>query len=80
MGFGLFLMVVGGILAFAVDDEVPNLDLGITGLIIMAAGAATIAYARNNVHRERVVTRRGDSEPHIVEEVVRERDSGPSSY
>ena len=56
MGGGMFLMVVGAILAFAVDDDVPGIDLGMTGLILMLAGAAAIAYARRGSERERTVT------------------------
>ena len=78
MGTGVFLMVVGAILAFAVDDDVPNINLGVTGLILMIAGAVVIAHARYNEQREKVVTLREESEdphtaPRVVEEVVRER-------
>jgi hypothetical protein len=80
MGLGLFLVVVGAILAFAVDDNLPDVNLGVAGLIIMLAGAAVIAHARNRVVRERVVTRRdgdaGDGPSHVIEEVIRERDAG----
>ena len=80
MGSGLFLLVVGAILAFAVDDGVPRVNLHVTGVIIMLAGAAVIAHARNRVVRERVITRRaggesGESTEQVVEEVVRERDA-----
>jgi membrane protein implicated in regulation of membrane protease activity len=80
MGSGLFLVVVGAILAFAVDDQVPHINLGVTGVIIMLAGAAVIAHARTHVERERIITRRDsddeDSGGHVVEEVVREHDTG----
>lgn len=56
MGGGMFLMVVGAILAFAVDDDLPGIDLHVTGLILMLAGAAAIAWARRGSERERVVT------------------------
>jgi hypothetical protein len=67
MGGGLFLLVVGAILAFAVDDDMPGIDLGTVGLILMLAGAAVIAWARNGHERERVVTTTGT-----------EADLGPS--
>jgi Domain of unknown function (DUF6458) len=78
VGTGVFLMVVGAILAFAVDDNVPNINIGVTGVILMIAGAALIAHARWEEQREKVVTLRDDSAdpstpPHVVEEVVRER-------
>jgi membrane-bound ClpP family serine protease len=77
VGVGVFLMVVGAILAFAVDDDVPGIDLGIAGLILMVAGAAVIAHARHGAQRERVVTRRDETDPtsppHVVQETTRER-------
>jgi hypothetical protein len=78
VGTGVFLMVVGAILAFAVDDNVPNINIGVTGVILMIAGAAVIAHARWEEQREKVVTVRDDpsdpsTPPHVVEQVVRER-------
>jgi membrane protein implicated in regulation of membrane protease activity len=80
MGAGVFLLVLGAILAFAVDDEVPGINLAMTGLILMLAGAAVIAYKRRGVERERVVTRIDDpAEPgegqHVVKEIVREHET-----
>jgi hypothetical protein len=79
MGGGVFLLVVGAILAFAVHDDVPGINLTMTGLILMLAGAAIVAYKRHGAERERVVTtieEPGDphSAQHVVKEVVRERD------
>jgi hypothetical protein len=78
MGSGLFLVVLGALLTFAVKDEMPNVNLGVAGLILMLAGAAVIAHARATAQKERVVTRREESgDPgiptHVVEETVRER-------
>ena len=78
MGTGVFLMVVGAILAFAVKDDLPNLNLHITGLILMIAGAALIGLARHREQHEKVTTVREESEDpdtpsHEVEETVRER-------
>ena len=56
MGGGMFLMVLGAILAFAVDSDLPGINLNVTGLILMLAGAAAIAWARRGSERERVVT------------------------
>lgn len=41
-GVGIFLLVVGAILAFAVRDSVPGVDLGMIGYICMGAGALAI--------------------------------------
>ncbi len=79
MGAGVFLLVVGAILAFAIDDDVPGINLGVAGLILMLAGAAVIAHARHGAQRERVVRRVEEhtdptEPPQVVEEIIRERD------
>ena len=71
-------MVLGALLTFAVKDEMPNVNLGVAGLILMVAGGAVIAHARATAAQERVVTTREESgDPtvpvHVVEEIVRER-------
>lgn len=38
-GVGIFLVVVGAILAFAVQDSIEAVDLTMVGYILMAAGA-----------------------------------------
>ena len=82
---GIFLAVLGAILTFAVrQGESPTLDLRVVGLILMAAGAAVILYARHGSTRERTVTTIDDtSDPsrptHTVIERVNDRDSGPEA-
>lgn len=39
IGLGIVLAVIGAILRFAVADAVEGVDLGMIGLILMAAGA-----------------------------------------
>jgi Domain of unknown function (DUF6458) len=39
LGAGIFLLAVGAILAFAVNVEVPGIDLTVVGYILMIAGA-----------------------------------------
>ena len=81
MGFGIFLTVLGAILAFAVrQGEAPTIDLDVVGLILMIAGGGIILYARQGRTQERVVTTIDDnSDPsrptHTVIESVNERDS-----
>ena len=75
-------MVIGAILAFAVDDGLPGVNLTMVGLILMVAGAAVIAYKRRGSQRERVVTRveepgHHDEERTVVKEIVREHDTDP---
>jgi hypothetical protein len=40
IGAGIFLIVVGAILTFAVDATLAGLDLNVVGWILMLAGAA----------------------------------------
>ncbi len=42
LGAGIFLLAVGAILAFAVNVEVPGIDLTTVGYILMIAGAVGI--------------------------------------
>jgi nitrate/nitrite transporter NarK len=39
IGAGIFLLAVGGILAFAVSDRISGVDLTMVGYILMGAGA-----------------------------------------
>jgi uncharacterized membrane protein HdeD (DUF308 family) len=42
IGAGIFLLVVGGILAFGVSDAIEGVNLYVIGLICMAAGVLGI--------------------------------------
>jgi len=39
IGAGIFLLAVGGVLAFAVSDRISGIDLTMVGYILMGAGA-----------------------------------------
>jgi hypothetical protein len=59
IGSGIFLIVLGAILAFAVNAETSAVDLDVIGWICMGAGVVAIivslimaAQARNTTHRE----------------------------
>jgi F0F1-type ATP synthase assembly protein I len=77
MGAGLTLVVVGALLAFAVKDDVPGLNLVVAGLILMLAGCAVIAHARATAQKEKVTRREETDDPvshtHVVQETVRQR-------
>ena len=45
IGAGIFLLVVGGILAFGVRDQWDALDLTVIGYICMGAGALAVILA-----------------------------------
>ena len=50
IGVGIFLLAVGGVLAFAVSDRISGVDLTMVGYIMMGAGALglLIALVMNN--------------------------------
>ena len=78
MGAGLSLIVIGALLAFAVEDDVSGINLGIAGLILMLAGAAVIAHARATSQKEQVTIRREETDEstphtHVVQETIRQR-------
>jgi uncharacterized protein DUF6458 len=73
VGPGLLLLVLGALLAFAVKDDMPGVNLGVAGLILMVAGAAVIAHARGTAREERIVERHEESsDPNTPNHVVRE--------
>jgi nitrate/nitrite transporter NarK len=45
IGVGVFLLAVGGVLAFAVTDRISGVDLTMVGYILMGAGALGLAIA-----------------------------------
>lgn len=45
VGFGIFLVVVGAVLAFAVKAKVSDFDLTMIGWILMAAGAVVLVVS-----------------------------------
>ena len=69
LGSGIFLVVVGAILAFAVDVSLSGLDLQVVGWICMAAGALAIVLSlvtntqRANTSHTEVVERRDVGNP-----------------
>jgi Domain of unknown function (DUF6458) len=59
LGSGIFLMVVGAVLAFAVRDSIDAIDLTMIGYICLAAGVVAViislvvnAQNRTTTHRE----------------------------
>lgn len=59
LGLGIFLLVVGAILTFAVGDAIAAIDLVVVGYILMAAGVLSLLLGlvmntqrTNTTHRE----------------------------
>lgn len=53
IGFGIFLMVVGAILAFAVQDGINGVDLTLVGYILIAGGALVTLLSAIALTRKR---------------------------
>ncbi len=71
MGPGIFLLVLGAVLAFAVRQDTPVLDVQVTGVIFMIAGALLIYLSSRSRTRQRSVVTRDDlsSPQHPLHEV-----------
>ncbi|MFX0538634.1 DUF6458 family protein [Ornithinimicrobium sp. Y1847] len=68
LGLGILLLVIGAIMAFAVNYQVSGIEVSTIGYILMAAGALSLllglvmnAQRTNTTHRE-VVDRHTDSD------------------
>jgi hypothetical protein len=53
LGAGIFLLAVGAILSFAIDVDVPGIDLTVVGYILMAAGLVGIILGIALIARRR---------------------------
>jgi hypothetical protein len=79
VGAGVFLLVLGAILMFAVRGDTRVVDIQTVGLILAVAGAVIVWQARKGASRERQVTVVDDlSDPakpvRTVHETVTEQD------
>ena len=74
MGIGVFLIIVGAILTFAVRRDTAAVDLQIVGIILMLAGGAIVYFVRNARTIRETVTTDDLSDPtrpvHIVHEEI----------
>ncbi len=74
MGVGVFLVIIGAVLSFAVRRDTSVLDVQTTGLILMVAGAALIWWSQRERTREREVTTVDDlSDPSRPRRILHER-------
>ena len=82
IGVGIFLMVLGAILAFAVETDVPGINANALGVIVFLIGLVAVLYSLlfwsslTPWGRRRILARRrlvGGEEPVEVVEVVEER-------
>ena len=79
MGPGIFLLIVGAILTFAVRSDTSAVDLQTVGLIFLVAGGTLVYFGRNGGVRSRKVTTVEDlSDParpvQTVSEEITEQD------
>lgn len=72
IGFSIFLLAVGAILAFAVDATVAGLDIHVVGWVLMAAGAVGLALTMVVLtpRRRRTVTESAAAPAVVVPAVV----------
>ena len=68
IGGGIALIVLGAILAFAVEIDVAGLNINTIGIILMLGGAVGLVFGIVTANRRRVV-RRGPTDT-----VVEDRD------
>ena len=72
IGASIFLIVVGAILTFAITADIPNIDLGVVGVILMIGGAVGLLVTLVLFGRD---TRDDDGDV-----AYRERPPGPGTY
>ena len=61
VGIGIFLLVVGAVLTFAVDASVAGVDLTLVGWILMAGGLLAIVLSLATTRRGGYASRRVSS-------------------
>lgn len=58
IGVSVFLLALGGVLAFAVSDGIGGVDLTVVGYVLMAAGAiglvVALIFANQRAHTSHV--------------------------
>jgi hypothetical protein len=77
IGLGIFLLVVGAILVWAIDLTVTGIDLQLVGYILLAAGALVLLLGIVLMTRRRnsVSTTRTVADPVSGEQVTRRENS-----
>jgi hypothetical protein len=77
LGLGIFLVVVGAILRFALNVSVTWIDLHLVGNILMGAGAVIIILGIVLITRKRssVTTTRSAVDPASGEQVTQQKSS-----
>ena len=71
IGSALVLLALGAILAFAVNDIIPNVDLTMVGYILMGVGVVGLIWALLTSNRSRVTEQRVVQDPNTGETVKR---------
>lgn len=71
IGSALVLLALGAILAFAIDDIIPNVDLSMVGYILMGVGVIGLVWALLASQRSRVTESRTVQDPNTGETIQR---------
>jgi len=77
VGAGVLLFVIGAVLAFAIDVEVPGVDLDLVGYILMGAGLLAFVLGLGMLARRRkseTMTRTA-LDPTVGEQITRRSTS-----
>ncbi|MGX5696416.1 DUF6458 family protein [Agromyces soli] len=79
LGLGIVLIVIGAILAYALNLTVDWIDLQLVGYILMAAGAVIVVIGIVLLARRRrsIATSRTSVDPATGDRVVRDEHSVP---
>ena len=73
-GGGIALIIIGAILAFAVELDVAGISITVIGYILMLGGLAGLVFGLAGSRRRRVATRTVEQRPAARETVVEDRD------
>lgn len=82
LGFGIFLFVIGAILAFALNIQVTWIDLHLVGYILMGAGVVIVIIGIALLMRRRTssVTTRSNIDPNTGQRSDTTERRDPSDY
>ena len=67
LGVGIFLLALGGIIAFGIRDTSSRLDLSVVGIVIMLAGATGLWVSY------RIATRSGKDDVEFIDPKIEEQ-------
>ncbi len=79
VGIGIFLLVVGAVLAFALDATVAGIDISLVGWILMAGGLLAIALSFASTRRQGYSSRRVSTTDPVTGTTINETRVNPEA-